>query len=156
MITARAIGVTDIFFQLLLSSLLLLVLAIPFGYQMHTAGNGKGILFAFLLWTIVSLFNLATLATSWPVKLSLSSQERELLQVHNQLQPDEIRALDQSYGLFKVLEARRLSNGNTWFVTGGSSGGWNGLLYSPQNNPTGFNQWSCYQVSDKWYLIEED
>jgi hypothetical protein len=156
MATARATGVTDIFFQLIISSLLLVVLAIPFGYQMHASGNGKGVLFAFLLWTGVGLINFAGLLTSWPVKLTIANKKQDLLQLHSEMQPEEIRPLGRQYGLIEVQEARKLHNGNTWFVTGGHPGGSTGLLYSPDNNPTGFNQWSCYQISDKWYLIEED
>jgi hypothetical protein len=108
--TAGAVGVTDIFFQLIISSLLLVVLAMPVGYQMHASGNGKGIFFAFLLWTGVALFNLTGLLTSWPVKLTIASKKQDLVQLHKELQPDEVRPLGQRYGLLKVQEARRLHN----------------------------------------------
>lgn len=154
--SARGVGVTTLMMHLVAGCLLLVIIGIPFAYQMHSSGNGKGLLAGVFFWLLIGLLNFGTMATYWPLKLVIAANQDEFLEIHDHLKIDEIKDIKRRIGGIWVEQVMSVNNGNTYFVTSGPLGDSEGLLYSPIGNPVGINQWSNIRVSENWAVVEED
>lgn len=153
---ARGVGVTSLIMHLVGGAILLAILGLPFGYQMHASGNRKGLTAGVMLWVLVGLFNFGTMASYWPLRLVIMANEARLLEIHGSLASDETRELNEKIGPIRVLRAMNLRDGNTYFITSGPLGDTEGLVYSPSGNPVGINEWSNIRVAAQWAVVEED
>lgn len=152
---AKGTGVSTLVYYLLASPFILILCAIPFAWQMHKAGNARGLLLGIGLCLLTGIANLATVLTYWPLKLSLAWSQSDLIKVSESLQPGEKRTVDSRIGLISFREAWKLPNGHTCF-TNGTWGDATGLIYDPAGDPTGINEWSNIRISDQWSVVEQD
>lgn len=154
--SARGVGMMTLTMHLFAGGILMLVLGIPFAYQMHTTRNDKGLALGASLWILVGLFNFGTLMTYWPLRLAIASNESKLLEVHRSLGSGESRLVAGNVGIFRFNEVRRLPNGNTWFIVGSNPGGDTGLVYYAESDLSGVNEWSNARINSRWSVVEED
>lgn len=142
--------------HLITGAIFLLILAIPFAYQMHTTENAKGMVAGVMLWILVGLFNLGTVISYWPLRIVIAVNESRLMEIHGSLKPYEARDLNERIGPIRFLRAMNIRDGSTYFITNGPLGDTEGLVYSPVGNPVGLNEWSNIRVTEKWAVVKED
>lgn len=100
--TARGVGIMTLTMHLVAGGVLMVILGIPFAYQMHTTGNDKGLALGISLWVLVGLFNLGTLMSYWPLRLAIAANKAKLVGIHRSLGPDEARSMVGGGGVVPV------------------------------------------------------